>query len=94
MGTSWKFEVIHKALSTADNMLSAGALCEIAGVSRSGYYRWVKAAVVREAREERDRQDFELILWAYNERGYSKGAIRYCHMSLVIRWRLILCLKQ
>lgn len=21
-----------------------------------------------------DRQDFELILWAYNERGYSKGA--------------------
>ena len=100
MGTSWKFEVIHKALSTADNMLSAGALCEIAGVSRSGYYRWVKAAVVREAREERDRQDFELILGAYNERGYSKGArgIYMCmlHWNPPVRMNLkkIRCLMK
>lgn len=49
-------------------------LCEIAGVSRSGYYRWIKGAAKRAEREMRDRQDFELILSAYNQHGYRKGA--------------------
>ena len=49
-------------------------LCDIAGVSRSGYYRWVKAEDVRLERENKDRESFELILKAYNQRGYSKGA--------------------
>lgn len=47
---------------------------EIAGVSRSGYYRWIKGAAKRAEREMRDRQDFELILSAYNQHGYRKGA--------------------
>jgi len=74
MGSGWKFEVIHKTLQEKDNRLSVSMLCEIAGVSRSGYYRWVNAAGVREEREKRDREDFELVLRAYNQRGYSKGA--------------------
>lgn len=74
MGSGWKFEVIQKTLQEEDNRLSVSMLCSIAGVSRSGYYRWVSAAGVREEREERDREDFELVLKAYNQRGYSKGA--------------------
>ena len=74
MGPGWKFEVIRKTMDEADNQLSVSMLCEIAGVSRSGYYRWVNAAEVREEREEKDREDFERILKAYNQRGYSKGA--------------------
>ena len=74
MNSGWKFEVIQKTLQENDNRLSVSMLCDIAGVSRSGYYRWINAADVREQREIKDREDFELILKAYNQRGYSKGA--------------------
>ncbi len=74
MSSSWKFEVIHSTLTDSDNRLNAKMLCELAGVSRSGYYRWVSAANTRKTREEQDRKDFALILQAYNQRGYSKGA--------------------
>ena len=57
-------------------------LCDIAGVSRSGYYRWLKAADVREAKEQQDREDFEKVLKAYNQRGYSKGA-RGIYMCMI-----------
>lgn len=69
-----KFEVIQATLSQDENLLSVQVLCEIAGVSRSGYYRWIKAADIREHREQQDRADFELVLKAYRQRGYSKGA--------------------
>lgn len=65
MSTSWKFEVIHNTLQEEDNRLSVSMLCDIAGVSRSGYYRWVSAANVRNEKEIKDREDFELILKAY-----------------------------
>lgn len=54
--------------------LSVKELCQIAGVSRSGYYAWLKAAPIRERQEEQDRQDFDLILAAYKMHGYTKGA--------------------
>jgi len=82
MGSGWKFEVIHKTLQDEDNQLSVSMLCEIAGVSHSGYYRWVNSADAREEREKKDREDFELVLKAYNQRGYSKGA-RSIYMCMV-----------
>lgn len=69
-----KFEIIHDVVSKENNMLNISMLCDIAGVSRSGYYRWVNAAKHREKQELKDRADFEIILKAYNHRGYSKGA--------------------
>lgn len=85
MSAGWKFEVINKTLQEEDNQLSVSMLCDIAGVSRSGYYRWVNAADVRKEREIRDRKDFELILKAYNQRGYNKGA-RGIYMCM-IHWK-------
>ncbi len=82
MGSGWKFEVIWRTMQEGDNQLSVSMLCEIAGVSRSGYYKWVNSAGVREEREKKDREDFELILKAYNQRGYSKGA-RGIYMCMV-----------
>ena len=38
------FEIIHAAVSEGTSKLSVSRMCEIAGVSRSGYYAWVKAA--------------------------------------------------
>ena len=77
-----KFEIIHETISQKNNQLSIKMLCEIAGVSRSGYYRWVKAAGERKKKEEQDRADFELILNAYSYRGYDKGA-KGIYMSLL-----------
>ena len=50
-------------------------------MSRSGYYNWVQTASSREVREQKDLEDFELILEAYMHRGYAKGA-RGIHMQL------------
>ena len=68
-----KFSIIHDMLSRDDNLLNIKWMCEIAGVSRSGYYRWKDAMQSRQERESKDRADFELILWAYKFRGYDKG---------------------
>ena len=77
-----KFELISQMLADENNVMSVTELCRIAGVSRSGYYRWVDAAPVRNARENTDRADFELILSAYHKRGYTKGA-RGIYMCLI-----------
>lgn len=74
MSADWKFAIIEQTLKEKGNCLNVSMLCEIAGVSRSGYYRWIKGAAKRAEREMRDRQDFELILSAYNQHGYRKGA--------------------
>lgn len=57
-----------------NNVLTVSMLCQIAGVSRSGYYQWIKSENKRKEREEQDRKDFEIILQAYQYRGYNKGA--------------------
>ena len=74
MMTQGKYEIIHNAIKRDNNLLSISRLCEIAGVSRSGYYAWEDAAPIREKREESDRTDFGKILEAYKFRGYAKGA--------------------
>ena len=64
------------------NLQNIKELCAIAGVSRSGYYNWVASADKRAEKEAADRADFELILQAYQFRGYDKG-IRSIHMRLL-----------
>lgn len=79
---SSKFEIIHEVVKKESNLLSITMLCDIAGVSRSGYYGWVNAEEKRKEKESQDRSDFELILKAYGHRGYSKGA-RGIYMNLL-----------
>lgn len=57
-------------------------LCEIAHVSRSGYYNWVNSEDIRNKKESHDQKSFELILQAYQYRGYDKGA-RGIYMRLI-----------
>ena len=80
--TSYKYEVIHNTLEDSPGVFSISILCELAGVSRSGYYAWLKAAPTREARELQDKADFELILAIYKRRGYAKGS-RSIYMGLL-----------
>lgn len=69
-----RFVAIWEALADRKNILTAKELCELAGVSRSGYYNWVRSERARETREQKDQADFERILEVYRFRGYAKGA--------------------
>lgn len=82
MMTGAKYEVIHTATCRDNNLLSISVMCELAHVSRSGYYAWLEAEPYRKKCEDADRADFELVLAAYKHRGYAKGA-RSIHMRLL-----------
>ena len=64
-------------------------------MSRSGYYRWLKAPVTdaRSRKELQDELDFKLILDAYNFRGYAKGVMgirmRLLHQGIVMNHKKI-----
>lgn len=83
--TSYKFQIIQEMINKENNILTVSMLCDIAKVSRSGYYNWVKSENIRIKKEEQDRKDFEIILVAYQHRGYDKGArgiyMRLLHMN-------------
>ncbi|MBI4855330.1 MAG: transposase [Acetobacterium woodii] len=55
-------------------MLKVIFLCDTAGVSRSDYYHYLVAENLRLQREEQDRQEFSIILKAYQFRRFDKGA--------------------
>ena len=61
-------------------------MCDIAGVSRSGYYDWVSRKNDPDSytnrKEFQDKADFDLILEAYRYKGYDKGS-RGIHMRLL-----------
>ena len=77
-----RFEAIRAALADRSNVLTVRELCQMAGVSRSGYYNWMGSERTRETREEQDRMAFEQILEAYRFRGYANG-VRGIHMRLL-----------
>ena len=77
-----KYALIHEAVQRDGNLLNIRWLCQIAGVTRSGYYAWIKAAPARERRDEADSEDFALVLEAYRFRDRAKGA-RGIYMRLL-----------
>lgn len=89
---SAKYEIIQEMILKDDNKLTVVEMCKIAQVSRSGYYNYIASADIRKEREEQDRRDFELILTAYNHRGYDKGArgiyMRLLHLDPPINMNL------
>jgi len=88
-----KFALIYEAIHHDDNVLSISYLCDIAGVSRSGFYAWMAAAPARQERDDQDQADFTLILEAYRFRGYDKGArgihMRLLHMGIIMNVKKI-----
>lgn len=82
ISASARYAIIREMTVRDNNRLNLTWLCETAGVSRSGYYSYLESEELRQCREQRDRQDFLMILEAYKFRGYSKGA-RGIHMRLL-----------
>ncbi|MDR2047285.1 MAG: hypothetical protein LBP79_05265 [Clostridiales bacterium] len=54
---SAKFSIIREMTKRDGNVLNLTWLCEIAGVTRAGYYFWLKAEKAREAGEAQDIAD-------------------------------------
>ena len=77
-----------------NNLLTVSMLCEIAQVSRSGYYNWVNSENARIEKEEKDKKDFEVILQAYQYRGYDKGARGICMRLIHLDPPVIMNIKK
>jgi len=82
ISTGDRFEIIRNMASRDGSLLKVSTLCDLADVSRSGYYHWLSQEEARTRREERDRADFELIIEAYQYRGFDKGG-RGIYMRLL-----------
>ena len=83
-----KYRIIQEMILCDNNELNISWLCDLAGVSRSGYYQWLRTGKEREIREGRDREDFGRVLEAYRFRGYDKGRrgiyMRLLHKGIVM----------
>lgn len=73
--------------------VSVQFLCEVAGVSKSGFYNHLNSKEVRKIRNENDKKSRELILEAFNVKGYKKGA-RSIKMTLERDSKIIFNLKR
>ena len=78
---SQKFEIIHGLLSSPDTEFNVFCLCEVASVSRSGYYSWLNTA---SQRFERERKDYEqhLLVKEIFVRRHKKSGWRVIQMEL------------
>lgn len=82
MSASVIYSLIDECMVIHPNSCNVVQMCQLGGVSRSGYYAWKATASKRQEREEKDKEDFSLILSAYEYRGFAKGA-RAIHMRLL-----------
>jgi len=74
--TSKVYEIIKELVEEYEEKGQVKYLCELAGVSRSGYYNYFseKSIKNRNIKEIQDEKDRDIILDAYNRHGYKKGA--------------------
>ncbi|MFE3574425.1 IS3 family transposase [Lysinibacillus sp. NPDC059133] len=95
IATELKFELISKTIQKYKLKRLVSYLCEIMGVSRSGYYNYFteKSAQKRAAHELADEAIKEIILKAYHFRGRKKGA-RQIKMTLENQYGITYNLKR
>lgn len=68
------FSLIESIVSKSNFMNVISHLCSIASVSRSGYYNYLKSKDIRQQRENEDILVRDIILKAFNYKGYKKGS--------------------
>ncbi|WP_230131452.1 IS3 family transposase [Bacillus sp. CECT 9360] len=73
--TSEKFMLIEQTIRRFALSHMVTYLCKMAGVSRSGYYAWIKDENERVKRDENDWKDYELIKKIFDEKNGKAGAL-------------------
>lgn len=71
-----KFIIIEETIKKYKHKNKVGFLCELAGVSRSGYYNYFlpKSVSTRNKQDSKDLESYTNILAAYNFKKRNKGA--------------------
>lgn len=87
------FNIIKLIINKYNLINMVSHLCNIAEVSRSGYYNFVKSKPLREKRDEEDAKVKDTILKAFNYRGYKKGS-RSIKMVLEYDFNIIYSRKR
>ena len=74
--TSQVYAIIKELVSDYEEKGVIKYLCELAGVSRSGFYNYFSESAInnRDNKDIQDEKDGDLILNAFNRHGYKKGA--------------------
>ena len=68
------FKIIQNIISKYSYKNMITHLCKIAEVSRSGYYNYLNSSSNRNYKEEKDLELKNIIVKAFNHRGYKKGS--------------------
>ncbi|MGE7185342.1 IS3 family transposase [Peribacillus sp. NPDC006672] len=75
MTTSEKFTLIDQIIRQYNLTNMVRYFCEMAEVSRSGYYAWIHAEKIRLTHEKKDTQDYELIKEVFEAKKKKAGAL-------------------
>jgi transposase InsO family protein len=78
---SEKYVLIHDLVTVAGEEFSVSYLCDVAGVSRSGYYRWLRCSGNRDQREKAD-YEWHLLIKAIFEKKHRRAGWRVIRMNL------------
>ncbi len=93
LNTNNKFELIKSTIEMNNFKRLTGYFCKILDVSRSGYYNYINSVDIRKQRDNQDLFTKNLILKAFNRRGYKKGS-RSIKMILENEHNVIYSLKK
>ncbi|WP_241393920.1 IS3 family transposase [Clostridium beijerinckii] len=91
--TSDIFKLIHITIKKNKFKNLTGYFCELLAVSRSGFYNYINSKENRIAREKNDLKAKNIILKAFNRRGYKKGS-RSIKMILENEFNTVYSLKK
>ncbi|WP_173717620.1 IS3 family transposase [Clostridium beijerinckii] len=87
------FKLIHITIKENKFKNLTGYFCELLAVSRSGFYNYINSKENRIAREKNDLKAKNIILKAFNRRGYKKGS-RSIKMILENEFNTVYSLKK
>lgn len=87
------FKLIESIVTNFNQTSIVTYLCSTAGVSRSGYYNYLKSKDLREQRHNKDLLVKNNILKAFNYKGYKKGS-RSIKMTLENKFNIIYSRKR
>jgi len=87
------FQLLSDTLTTFPFERMVTYFCELLNVSRSGYYSFLKARDTRVIKEQKDLEARDLILRAFNRRGYKKGS-RSIKMTLEQDYKCVMSRKK
>lgn len=93
LSTNKIFQLISDTLGQFPFKRMVTCFCTLLNVSRSGYYNYLKTNEARVAKEQKDIEARDLILKAFNRRGYKKGS-RSIKMTLEHDFTIVMNRKK